>query len=343
MPVIRDTFGHLQDGRRVARFVLSHPDSGFFIEVLEFGARLRTVSIPVRQSAPLNTILAYDTLREYELDSAQLGGTIGRCANRTVASALSHLSLSCNDGANHLHGGHVGFSRSLWRAVSWTGGHAPSVRLEHLSADGEEGYRGNVSATMEFTIDSPWSFRAVVEATTDQATPLNLTLHPYFNLTGDPRTTIEDHELTLPSDTFLPLGPDQVPTGEICRVDGTVFDFRQSTLIGSRLKNCDPQLQLAGGYDHYWPIVDNAVVAAELFSPLSGIRLCIQTNQPGLQFYAGNSLATATPPRFRTRAGLCLEPHGFPNAMNEPRFPSITLQPGETYRHSTTYAFSFGP
>jgi aldose 1-epimerase len=340
MPAVRDTFGYLQDNQRVDRIALSHPRSGFSIEVLEYGARLRAVYVPDRRGDFLNTVLTYSTLREYELDSAQLGATIGRCANRTVALDHPQFRLTRNEGANHLHGGNVGFSRSMWRTVACTDGDVPSVRLEHHSPDGDEGYRGNVSVRMEYSIPAPLSFRTVVEATTDQMTPINVTLHPYFNLTGDPHTSIDDHELRLASTTYLPIGLNQVPTGEILRVDGTAFDFRHPTRIGARLWDGDPQLRIAAGYDHYWPTDENSPVAAELFSPQSGIRLHIGTNQKGLQFYAGNSLATATPPRFRARAGLCLEPHGFPNAINEPGFPTIMLHPGETYRHTTTYTFS---
>ncbi len=339
MPVVRDTFGYLQDGRRVDRITLSHPRSGFAVEVLEYGARLRTILVPHRQG-PLNTVLNYASLREYELDTAQLGSVIGRCANRTVAHAHPQFRLSCNDGPNHLHGGIIGFGRSLWRVVACVDGDMPGVRLQLHSPDGDEGYRGNVSVRMELQLNSPLSFRTIVTATTDRSTPLNFTLHPYFNLSGNADATIEDHELRLAAATYLPLSPAQIPTGEMRLVDETPFDFRTLTCIGTRIDDADAQLALAGGYDHYWPILPDSPVAAELLSRRSGIRLNISTNQRGIQFYTGNSLGVAAPPQFRARAGLCLEPHAFPNAINEPAFPDIMVQPGQTYRHDTTYAFA---
>ncbi|MFC4312079.1 aldose epimerase family protein [Steroidobacter flavus] len=334
MPVIKDTFGYLQDDRRVDRITLSHPRSGFSVEILEYGARIRAIHFPHPRQGPMNTVLSYASLREYELDTAALGAIIGRCANRTVARAHPEFQLSCNDGKNHLHGGLIGFGRSLWRTVACVDGDLPGVLLKLHSPDGDEGYRGNVSVQMEVRMDSPLSFRTVVTAATDRATPLNLTLHPYFNLTGDPDACIEDHELRLASSTYLPVSPEQIPTGEILAVDGTPFDFRRRTPIGARIH------ETGGGYDHYCPILPGAAIAAELSSRRSDIHLSVSTNQKGIQFYTGNSLADAMPRRFRARVGLCLEPHGFPNALNEPSFPSIMVQPGETYRHHTRYTFA---
>ena len=342
MPITRDTFGYLQDHRRVDRITLSHPSSGFSVEILEYGARLRAIRVPHRRNGLVNTVLGYTSLAEYEIDSAQLGSMIGRCANRTVALAHPELRLSCNDGENHLHGGVIGFSRSVWRTIACVGGDAPSVTLELDSPDGDEGYRGNVSVRMELQLTSPLSFRTLVTAMTDRTTPLNVTQHPYFNLTGDPDTSIEDHELQLAATSFLPLGENQVPTGEIRNLEGTPFDFRRMTAIGARLHDADGQLKLGAGYDHYWPILAGSP-AAELFSAQAGIRLSIGTNQKGIQFYTGNRLAEATPRMFRARTGLCLEPHGYPNAVNEPDFPSILLHPGETYCHDTTYTFTLEP
>lgn len=334
MPIVKDTFGYLQDERQVDRITLSHPRSDFSIEILEYGARIRAIRFPHPRQGLLNTVLSYASLREYELDTAALGAIIGRCANRTVARAHPEFQLSCNDGPNHLHGGVIGFGRSLWRTVACVAGELPGVLLELQSRDGDEGYRGNVLVRMEVRLDSALSFRSIVTATTDRTTPLNLTLHPYFNLAGDPDASIEDHELQLASATYLPLSPAQIPTGEIRAVDGTPFDFRRRTSVGARIH------QTLGGYDHYCPLLADSVVAAELFSRRSGIHLSVSTNQKGIQFYTGNSLASATPRRFRVHAGLCLEPHGFPNALNEPKFPSIMVQPGETYRHDTRYAFA---
>lgn len=341
VPIIKDTFGCLQDDRRVDRITLTHPRSGFSLEVLEYGARLRAIHVPHRHHGPINTVLSYATLREYELDDAQVGSTIGRCANRTVAHAHPEHRLSRNDGDNHMHGGAIGFSRSLWRTVACVDGDMPGVMLELHSPDGDEGYRGNVLVRMELRLTSALSFRIIVKATTDRATPLNLTQHSYFNLSGDPGSSIEDHELKLAAATYLPVGTNQVPTGEIRSVAGTPFDFRDPTVIGTRLRDTDDQLRIRDGYDHYWPLLPDSTAAAEVCSPQSGIRLSLDTNQKGIQFYTGNNLGRATPQTFRPRTGLCLEAHGYPNAINEPGFPTIMLNPGEMYCHDTTYTFAF--
>lgn len=340
MPVLRECFGHLQNGHPVNSIQLLHPDSGFAVQIIEYGARIRAIHVPVGRADRINTILGYTTLREYEHDPAEIGSVIGRCANRTVVADRSRFALTRNDGRNHLHGGSIGFGRSLWRTVSMTDGAAPRVELLHRSPDGHEGYRGNVIVRMELSLAGPFTLRSLIEATTDEVTPFNVTLHPYFNLSGDPRCPIEDHELRLASSHFLPLTSDQVPTGEIASVQDTPFDFRRPRRIGERIAADHPQLTIAGGYDHYWPIDTGSELAAELFSPRTGIRLQLRTDQKGLQFYAGNALGMHTPGHFEARAGLCLEPHGFPNALNEPRFPSIMLHPGETYRHIVEYAFS---
>lgn len=340
MPVTKDHFGYLSDGRPVQRIRLSNPRSGFEIEILEYGARLRSIFVPDRRGTRVNTLLAYATLREYELDTAQLGGTIGRCANRITIRAGAGLPLTRNDGVNHFHGGTVGFSRSLWRTTSWTDDETPRVRLEHYSADGDEGYRGNVAASIEFSLVAPMCLRVIVEATSDQPTPFNVTLHPYFNLSGDTSTSIEDHELRLAASVMLPLGEHRVPTGELMSVADSPFEFRSPRRIGDWIDSDHPQLRLTQGYDHYWLLDERTGAAADLSSAASGIRLHMDTNQRGLQFYAGNSLALAAPGGLSRRTGLCLEPHGFPDALNHPAFPSIMLCPGETYRHITTYSFS---
>ena len=340
MPVNRDYFGCLQDGRSVHRIRLSDPRCDFAVEILEYGARLRSIMVPDRGGTPRNALLSYETLREYELDTAQLGGTIGRCANRIAVPDEAGLSLTRNDGTNHFHGGTVGFSRSLWRTTAWADGATPSARLEHYSGDGDEGYRGNATVSIEFSIVAPMCLRATIEATCDQSTPFNVTLHPYFNLSGKAGSSIEDHELSIAANTVLLLGRNRLPTGEIASVADSPFDFRRRKRVGACIDANHPQLRLMQGYDHYWPLDDRARIAADVLSPHSGIRLRLHTNQRGLQVYTGNHLALAAPGGFGRRTGLCLEPHGFPDALNHPGFPSIMLHPGETYRHETIYAFS---
>lgn len=337
MPVSVDPFGHLQDGREVRRATLRLPD-GIKVEILEYGAILRAVDVP-HGGGMICTLLGYDTLAQYEAGRAYLGATVGRVANRTAVTETTPLPLIPNDGMNQLHGGRTGLSSALWRIVDQDDGNCPRVRLTCCSESGEEGYPGNVDLTMDITITSPLSFATVIEAKTDAETPLNLTLHPYFNLSGDPARPIDDHELRLASKAFLELDYRRTPTGKVRPVEGSPFDFRRATPIGVRLDSDEPQLRLTEGYDHYWVLDPDAEIAAEVSCPRTGLRLSVRTNQKGMQFYAGDALGQSDRPLFGARSGFCLEPHGYPNAINEPRFPGIMLKPGETYRHEVEFTY----
>lgn len=339
MPVTRSAFGRLSDGRTVHSLLLSRPRSGFSVELIEYGATIRAIHVPGPDGRIVNTVLCYPALADYERSNAYLGATIGRCAGRTAADAHARLRLSRNEASNHLHGGATGFSRSLWRTVAAEDGPAPTVRLRHRSPAGEDGYPGEVVVEAEFCLIDALGLRVVMEARSDADTPLNLTLHPYFNLDGDPSGTVDEHRLRIDSSRILPLGPSRLPTGETMPVEGTPFDFRVGRAIGARHYDGHEQLRLSGGYDHYYVLSDGARVAADLYSPASSLGVRIGTNQRGIQFYSGNQLDRAHPAAFPARGGLCLEPHAFPNAINEPRFPDITLRAGETYRHETSYTF----
>jgi aldose 1-epimerase len=285
-------------------------------------------------------------LAAYEADQAYLGAVIGRCANR-IANAVAvidhqQFQLTRNHGAHHLHGGAIGFSKALWRCVELRDGALPSVILEHCSPAGDEGYPGKVATRIAFQITSPLSFYVLMQATTDRATPLNLTLHPYFNLSGDPHSSIDDHVLHIDANAILETAPDGIPTGQLLPVIDTRFDFRRTATVGAGPAQHHPQLGAQGGYDHHWILNKTRPVAvdARLFSPTSGIQLHLSTNQPGVQFYSGNFLQNGSAAYFRDRAGLCIEPQGFPNAVNEPRFPSVILHPSQAYLHATSYMYS---
>jgi len=345
MPVSRRLFGHLHDRRPVHSILLSH-DSGFAVEVLEYGATLRAIHVPNSQGRLLNTILAYDSLAAYESDQVYLGALIGRCANR-IANAVAMvnqtpLQLTRNHGPHHLHGGKHGFSKQLWRTVEQLDGATPSVVLEHYSADGEEGYPGNVLVRVTFTIAAPLSLHVAIHAIADHATPLDFTLHPYFNLSGDLEPLIDNHELLINADSFLETSHDGIPTGRSLPAVDTPFDFRHPQNVGTGLMKQHLQQRLRGGYDHYF-ILNQASPAAELFSPTSGIKLQLRTNQWGFQFYSGSLLHSSTGGVFVDRAGLCLEPQGYPNAINEPGFPSVLIQPQAKYSHVTEMDFSILP
>lgn len=339
MPITRRSFGRLKDGRSADSVLLSDPHSGFSVEVLEFGATIRAINVPAADGQLINTALAYQTLAEYENGNAYLGATIGRCAGRTAADGQAKLHLTRNEASNHLHGGRTGFSHSLWRIVDFVDSAAPKVCLRHRSPAGEDGYPGDLTVDAEFSLTDALTLRVVMQAQSNADTPLNLTLHPYFNLDGDPTATIDHYHLRIDAADILPLGPTRLPTGERMAVAETPFDFRTPRTIGAAHYDGHAQLRLSGGYDHYYVLDDNAAVAAEVYSPRSSLGLRIGTNQKGLQFYSGNRLDATSPSVFQARSALCLEPHAFPNAINESGFPDITLRAGEIYRHETRYEF----
>jgi aldose 1-epimerase len=339
MPVIRTSFGRLRDGRNVDSLVLRHPESDFSVEVLEYGATIRAMRVPLGDGRSIDAVLSYPRLSDYESGNVYLGATIGRCAGRTAVNGHATLRLSCNEADHHLHGGTTGFSHAPWRTLAIDHGERPRVRLRHRSHAGEDGYPGEIVVDAEFALTGAFELAVVIEARTDHDTPLNMTLHPYFNLDGTAASSVDAHELRIDADRILALGSDRLPTGETMCVAGTPFDFRAARTIGAHRYGGHPQLHVAGGYDHYFVLREGAPVAVDAFSPASALGLEVRTNQKGIQFYSGNQLDQAAPIAFAPRAAFCIEPHGFPNAINEPRFPDVTLRAGETYRYEACYAF----
>jgi len=339
MPVIKRAFGQLKDGRDVDSLVLIDSRNEFSVEILEYGATIRAITLPARDGRFVNTVLCYDALADYEDGNAYLGATIGRCAGRTAADAHATLRLTRNEEANHLHGGETGFSHSLWQTVEVRDGDTPSIRLRHRSPAGEDGYPGELVVDAEFSLIDALSLRVVLHAHSDADTPLNLTLHPYFNLSGNPTGPVDDHRLRIDANRILALDSAKLPTGDLIPVAGTPFDFRESRPIGASRYDGHAQLHISDGYDHYYVLNESAGVAAELYSPATALGVRVSTNQKGIQFYSGNQLDKAVPVPFPARGALCLEPHAFPNAINEPRFPHIMLRTGETYRYEACYEF----
>jgi len=338
MPVIRTSFGRLKDGRNVDSLVLRHPESNFSVELLEYGATIRSMRVPLGDGRSIDAVLSYASLADYESGNVYLGATIGRCAGRTAVNGHAALRLTCNEADNHLHGGTTGFSHVPWQTLSIDEGERPRVRLRHRSPAGEDGYPGELVVDAEFALTGAFELAVVLEARADRDTPVNMTLHPYFNLDGA-ASTVDAHELRIDADRILALDDRRVPTGETLPVDGTPFDFRVAQAIGAHRYEGHAQLHVSGGYDHYFVLRERAPVAVEVFSAASALGLQVRTNQKGIQFYSGNQLDQARPIAFAQRAAFCVEPHGFPNAINEPRFPDVTLRAGETYRYEARYAF----
>jgi aldose 1-epimerase len=328
------SFGLLSDGRSVEAITLRH-GSGLELEVLTYGAILRRLSYPVKGQRR-ELILHFDRLEDYERDRAYAGPLVGRFGNRIANAAFQidgnpHM-ITANEGVNHLHGGALGFGKRLWRLQDLDGAGTRAL-LSHLSADGEEGYPGELETTVEFNV-GPDSLDIEITARTDAPTPVNLTYHPYFNLSGDFAAPVLDHYLRIPASHYLPVKAGLIPTGERASVVNTPFDFRESRRLAPPPVNTHGQLKLAGGYDHCWALDTNADCTCELRSPARDLTLTMSGSGPGLQFYNGQFLARTHP---ALGNGVILEPQGFPDAPNQADFPSAILRPGEMYRARIAY------
>jgi aldose 1-epimerase len=327
-------FGLLSDGRSVEAITLRDGE-GLEVEVLTYGAILRRLSYPVK-GRRRELILHFDRLADYERDRAYVGPLVGRFGTRIANGGFAidgrAHRVTTNEGPNHLHGGALGFGKRLWRVLDLDGA-GTRVLLGYTSPDGEEGYPGEVEATVELGVRAD-TLGIAITARSDAPTPVNLTYHPYFNLSGDLRAPVLDHFLRIPASRYLPVKGGLIPTGELAPVTGTAFDFRDSRRLAPPPAAGNEQLELGGGYDHCWALDDDADCACELRSPSRDLGLTISGSGPGLQFYNGQFLAQSHP---ALGNGVILEPQGFPNAPNEPGFPPSILRPGESYQAHIAY------
>ena len=304
-------------------------DNGFAVTIHPLGATIGSILVPT-QAGPVEVLLRYREVEDYRSDSFFVGTTVGRVANR-VRNAEFHIGnrryqLDANDAVNGhcLHGGAGGLHTKIW-ALS-ADEKSNSVVCRHHSEDGEQGFPGNIDVTIRYKIANGNSLIIDFEAVTDAQTVLNLANHAYFNLDGQ-ATTVDDHEVRLFADYFTPVDSTLIPTGEIASVAGSVFDFRSARSLGTDRVDTNFVVN---------PEAGTLRTAAEVYSRRSGIRLNVLTTQPGLQFYTGDYLDDP----FIPRQGLCFEAQNFPNAPNEPKFPSARLLQGETYRQRTIYEFA---
>jgi aldose 1-epimerase len=344
-------FGTTRDGRQAHLYHLAN-QNGMKAVVTNYGGAIISLLVPDRNGKPADIALGYDTLAGYEADKAYLGAIIGRFANRIAYGRFTlngaAYTLPRNNGDNSLHGGTTGFNKRLWTATEIADNGNPALELAYLSSDGEEGYPGNLSARVVYTLTGQNDLKIDYYATTDKTTIVNLTNHSYFNLAGQGEGDILGHEVTLHARYFTPINARLIPTGEIRAVKGTPLDFTKKTAVGSRISSTDQQLQLASGYDHNW-IPDREsdrtlVLAAEVYEPLSGRALQVFTTQPGIQFYSGNFLDGSIRGKqgkvYQHRYGFCLETQHYPDSPNHPKFPSTELQPGQHYRETAIFKFS---
>ena len=344
-------FGKTGDGKQVDLYVLSNKN-GVEVDVTNFGAAVVSLKVPDRHGKTDDVVLGYDDLDGYLHDKSYFGATVGRYANRIAHGKFTlnetTYTLAKNDGENHLHGGVRGFNKVVWEAKDVSIAGAAALQLNYLSKDGEEGYPGNLSVQVTYTLTNNNELKIDYSATTDKDTVVNLTHHSYFNLAGQGKGDILQHQLLLHASKFTPVDAKLIPTGEIRSVKGTPLDFASATAIGSRIGQDDEQLKLGHGYDHNF-VLDGGtegapVLAAQVYEPSSGRVMEVWTTQPGVQFYSGNFLDDTIRGKsgstYRRRAAFCLETQHFPDSPNKPNFPSTILKPGSQFKSSTTYKFS---
>jgi aldose 1-epimerase len=343
---VRSEFGKTPDGASVEIFTLKN-GKGMEARIMTYGATLVSLTAPDKSGKMQDIVLGYDELPGYVAGKSYFGAVVGRYANR-IANGTFKLDgktyhVPVNDGKNSLHGGTRGFDKRVWSVKS---ADAHSLTLAYLSKDGEEGYPGNLTATVQYTLTDGNELRLDYTATTDKPTVLNLTNHSYFNLANEGEGDILGHEITLVSNEFTPTDAGLIPTGELRKVEGTPFDFRKPHAIGERIHDNDPQLKMAGGYDHNWILSrkgNSLSLAARVYEPKSGRVLEVLTTQPGIQFYTGNFLNGGKGKHgvaYNKNAALCLETQHFPDSPNQPSFPSAVLRPGQTYHETTAFRFT---
>ncbi|HEV2681370.1 MAG TPA: aldose epimerase family protein [Rhodanobacter sp.] len=320
------------EGHPVQEIALGKP-GGLRATVITWGATLKSLSVPMQDGRHQDVVLGLDNLDAYRAHGAHMGAIAGRVANRIGGGSFKLegevYSLPRNDrGRCTLHGGDGGFGQRPWRLLSHD---ETQVTLTLSSPDGDLGFPGAVSIVCTYRLLTPSTLRMEICAEADAPTPLNLATHSYFNLDGGP--TIDGHLLTINAASYTPVDTDLVPTGEIRSLDGTPYDFRHPRVVGAETFDINYVLE-PRARDRSSP-----AHAASLMSPTNGVVLEIWTTEPALQFYDGQGLNTG---RFGPRAGLCLEPQGFPDAPNQSSFPSVILQPGMPYRQVTEYRLSLG-
>jgi aldose 1-epimerase len=324
--------------------------NGMEVTVCSLGGILQRLTAPDRYGTYADVVLGFDCADSYAFNRAYFGAIIGRYGNRIHAGRFmlngSEYRLACNDGDNHLHGGLSGFDKATWRVEEAPKRHGGALRLTYVSPDGEEGYPGELSVAVTYTLTDDNELCIDYRAWTDKPTPVNLTNHSYFNLAGQGSGSIMGHEVQIFASYFTPVDAGLIPNGNIQAVEGTPMDFREPHAIGVRIDSPDDQLQLAGGYDHNW-VLDKEIgarqLAARVYEPSSGRLMEVHTTEPGIQFYTGNALDGVSGKQgmtYERRSGLCLETQHYPDSPNQPGFPSTILTPDEVYETTTVYRFS---
>ncbi len=351
----RANFGTLPDGRAVPAVTLTN-SRGVSATVIALGASLQSLIIPDRNGKKADVMIGYDSLEGYATKPEYFGATVGRVANRVAGGKFSFdghaYATPVNNGPNSLHGGTKGFDKVLWEVVDTKSGPSASVTLRYVSPDGDMGYPGTLTTFATYSLDEKNQLTIEYRATTDKPTLVNISNHAYWNLagSGSPGGAM-GHVVTIPAERYTPTDATSIPTGKLPSVAGTVFDFRTPHAIGERVRDGrDTQVVYGRGYDHNW-VIGTAVTAqphlmAKVSEPVSGRGFELWSNQPGLQFYSGNFFDGTVVGKggqiYRMGDAIVMEPQLFPDAPNQPAFPSARLDPGQTYRNTIIYKLTTG-
>jgi len=342
LSVMKENFGKY-DNKDVFLFTLTNPH-GIVVKITNYGAIITSILMPDKKGKSGDIVLGYDSLEQYIENSPYFGAIAGRYANRIAGGQFflngKTYKLAVNNGKNHLHGGIKGFDKVVWNASEIQDSTQAGIVLTYLSKDGEEGYPGNLSVKVTYSLNEKNELKTLIEAETDKPTPVNLCNHTYFNL-SEADTNILGHILSIIADQFTDVDSDLIPTGELPSVSSTAMDFRVATSIGSRID------QVSGGYDHNY-VLNNKDgklrLGATLYDQRSGREVKIFTTQPGIQFYSGNFLDGTIKGKngkiYLKHYGLCLETQHFPDSPNQKNFPNAILKPGEKFSQETVYQFS---
>lgn len=342
--VAQSDFGQTPDGKPVELYTLTNKN-GLVAKITNYGGILTELHVPDKAGQNGNVVLGFATLDKYVAGHPFFGATTGRVANRIGKARFTldgkEYKLAANNGPNTLHGGKVGFDKKVWDAEAVETKNGPSVKLQYVSPDGEEGFPGTLTTTVIYTLTNDDELKIDYKATTNNPTIVNLTNHSYFNLAGDGNGNILDHELMLNADKYTVFDATQIPTGEIKSVEGTPLDFRKPTPIGARIA------QVEGGYDHNFVLNGKSgamKLCARVRDPASGRVMEIRTTEPGVQLYTANGLdgkiTGVSGKPYLQYGAFCLETQHYPDSVNHPEFPSVILRPGQTYHTVTVHKFS---